>query len=527
MRSPVNFPLSSSSVHVSVSFSPAYPANPANPSGTQLNSSVSKVKTQKSAPIQRSSSTRNLFDFAFTALTVPDLFTGGYSTFSPDTGMKAGGPGSQCVSPISAGPGGSPSISVLRDVTTDLTGVRCIPSTAPSASSRDKEDALVSVMVHTESLILALCFPSGRAKRPTSHFSFRKASVQANEVEVMYCDSVNSKSHLLSVDMTHWTNEGSGLSADTDSQDDLIREDGSTSGYSGPSPHRSLLAVLTHESLPTNRDNLSCALGNATYVLTQPHSIVAGVDSLGHIRMGLIPHSSLLLSATHELSTNLNRKPLCGTNAQMSAQCNSGTSKALALSSHRTTHSSSSSAPCSYTLAIGTTSVMMKVLSVVIVASPSTPSPVFHLSFLYKINTLFVPAFLLSLHLQPMTGADDNSPNMLVIGLKGDIGFLSGRKAVSQCDKSQSTLPTSIRQIIAHQEDDNHAVQSSGNTNFLSLHSALHSLSPCPPLLSHLNTPSSALHVAACSSARLTAVLQKGQLQLLHADSGLQVTSHP
>ena len=442
--------------------------------------------------------------------------------------MKAGGPGSQCVSPIYAGPDGSPSISVLRNVTSDLTGVRCFPSTAPSGLSRDKQDVVVSVMVHTESLILALSFPSGRAKRPTSHFSFGKASVQASEVEVMYCDSVSSKSHLLSVDMTHWTNEGSATSTDTDRQDGLIRDDGSSSAFTGPgpSPHRSQLAVHFHESLPTNRDNLSCALGNATSVLTQPHSIVAGVDSLGHIRMGLIPHSSLLISGADKLSINLKRKTLCGTNAQMSAQCNSGTSKTLALSNHRTTHSSSSSAPCSYTLAIGTTSVMIRVLSVVIVASPCAPSPVFHLSFLYKINTLFVPAFLLSLHLRPVTGADDNSPNMLVIGLKGDIGFLSGSKAVSQCDKSQSIQPTSILQIISHQEDDNHAVQSSGNTNFLSLHSALHSLSPCPPLLNHLNTPSSALHIAACSSARLTAVLQKGQLQLLHADSGLQVTSH-
>ena len=383
-------------------------------------------------------------------------------------------------------------------------------------------------MVHTESLILALSFPSGRSKRPTSHFSFRKASVQATEVEVMYCDSVNSKSHLLSVDMTHWTNEGSATSTDTDGQDELIRDDGSSSGYTGPgpTPHRSQLAVHSHESLPTNIDNLSCALGNATSVLTQPHSIVAGVDSLGHIRMGLIPHSSLLISGADEFSINLKRKPLCGTNAQMSAQCNSGTSKTLALSSHRTTHSSSSSASCSYTLVIGTTSVMVKVLSAVIVASPTAPSPVFHLSFLYKINTLFVPAFLLSLHLQPMTGADDNSPNMLVISLKGDMGFLSGRKTVSQCDKSQSILPTSIRQAIAHQEDDNHTVQSCGNTTFFSLHSALHSLSPCPPLLSHINSPSSAMHIAACSSARLTAVLQKGQLQLLHADSGLQVISH-
>lgn len=511
VRSTVDIPLSSSlsSVHFPVPFNPV--TSPATPQ----NSTSSKGKTQKSSTLQ---GTRNLFDLAFTALTVPDLFTGGYSTF--EAGASRGDPGSQCVSPMYVAVEGSPRVSVLRNVTSDLTGMRCIPSSAPSPapSTKDEDDMPVSVMVHTESVILALTFPSGRAKRTMSQRTFFKPVVQVTELETVYCDSVHSKSHFLSVDVTHWTDEGTATGSDTGLQGDFSAGGGSGSGYAGPASKTSL-AVHSHP-----HDSTSTAEGNGTYVLTQPHSVVAGVDSLGHLRMGVIPHTALLICRPEEGSNSMRGAPLCGVNAQMPAQCNSGTFRTLALSSQFSAHSSSN-APCTHTLVMGSTSVMVNVFSVVIVATPSTPSLAFHLSLLYRVNALFVPAYLLSLHLQPITVADDSNPNVLVIGTKGDIGFLSGKKSFTQCNTSQSFSNTGMSQIMADQSVDNHANQSSRNSTFLSLHSALLPLNHSPPLLSTANTPSSALHIATCSAARVIAVLQKGHMQLMHADSGLQVTS--
>jgi hypothetical protein len=421
---------------------------------------------------------------------------------------------------------GSPRVSVLRNVTGDLTGMRCIPSTAssPAPSSKDEDDMPVSVMVHTESLILALAFPSGRTKRAMSHRTFFKPSVQVTELEAVYCDSAHSKSHFLSVDVTHWTDERATAGSDTGLQGHFSAGGGSSSEYAGPAS-KTTLAVHSHphESTPTARADVLSAVGNGTYALTQPHSVVASVDSLGHLRMGVIPHTALLISRPEDHTDSMRMTPLCGVTAQMPAQCNSGTFRTLALSSRFSAHSSSS-APCTHTLVMGSTSVMVNVFSVVIVATPSTPSPAFHLSLLYRVNALFVPGYLLSLHLQPITVADDYNPNVLVIGTKGDIGFLSGRKSVTQCNTSQSLLNTGMSQIMADQSVDKHADQSSRNSSFLSLHSALLPLHHSPPLLSTSNTPSSALIIATCSAARVIAVLQKGHMQLMHADSGLQVT---
>jgi hypothetical protein len=516
--STVDIPLSSSfsSLHSPVPFNPV--TSPATPH----NSTSSKGKTQKSSTLQ---GTRNLFDLAFTALTVPDLFTGGYSTF--EAGASRGDPGSQCVSPMYVAVEGSPRVSVLRNVTSDLTGMRCIPSTAssPFSSSKDEDDMPKSAMVHTESLILALTFPSGRSKRAMSQRTFFKPAVQVTELEAVYCDSVHSKSHFLSVDVTHWMDEGATAGSDIGLQGDLSADGGSSSEYAGPA-YKNSLAVHSHprDSTSTARENVLSAKGNGTYVLTQPHSVVAGVDSLGHLRMGVIPHSALLISRPEEGSNSMRMTPLCGVNAQMPAQCNSGTFRTLALSTRSAAHSSSS-APCTHNLVMGSTSVMVNVFSVVIVATPSTPSPAFHLSLLYRVNALFVPAYLLSLNLQPITETDDNNPNVLVIGTKGDVGFLSGKKSVTQCNTSQSFSNTGMSQIMADQSTDNYANQSYRNSTFLSLHSALLPLHHSPPLLSTANTPSSALYIATCSAARVIAVLQKGTMQLLHADSGLQVTS--
>ena len=170
---------------------------------------------------------------------------------------------------------GSPRVSVLRNVTSDLTGMRCIPSSAPS--TKDEDDMPVSVMVHTVSVILALTFPSGRSKRAMSQRTFFKPAVEVTELEAVYCDSVHSKSHFLSVDVTHWTDEGATTGSDTGLQGDLSAGGGSSSGYARPASTASL-AVHSHPHDSTSTE------GNGTYVLTQPHSVVAGVDSLGHLR---------------------------------------------------------------------------------------------------------------------------------------------------------------------------------------------------------------------------------------------------
>lgn len=287
-------------------------------------------------------------------------------------------------------------------------------------------------------------------------------------------------------------------------------------------------------------------------IVTRPHSTVAGVDSLGNVSMALIPHSSLLTP---------NRPgpvPFKGSYAKIPTISSSGTFRTLMLSSRAGVTGPGSVSPSSLSLALGCASVAVKVFSVTVVESISSP-PAFHLSMLYKVSTGFIPAYLLSLPLLPWNGDIDGdkdggevrdrlkekergrndhvhwTPDILAISAEGDMAHLSAHTATH----SPAPLPLFATQSTSiHPKEKNppvptphHRLQTQTQTQTLepecvTIRSAMSPLGPSPPLLDALDIHPYSDHVglATCSQARLTATLHRGKLQLMHSDSGIQVT---
>lgn len=291
--------------------------------------------------------------------------------------------------------------------------------------------------------------------------------------------------------------------------------------------------------------------------VTRPHSTVAGVDSLGNVTMALIPHSSLLTP---------NRPgpvPFRGAYAKIPTTSNSGTFRTLMLSSRSGVQGPGSASPPSLCLALGCASVVVKVFSVTVVESPSAP-PAFHLSLLYKANTGFMPAYLLSLPLLPWNGGVDGgrgggeesvhgrdrerqrqrekqkererddpvhwTPDILAVSAEGDMAYLYAHTA--QHSPAPLPLPLFAAQSISTNTKERnppvptpHLQTQTVEPECVTIRSGMSPLGPSPPLLGQQDTYaySDPVGMATCSEARLTATLHRGKLQLMHSDSGIQV----
>jgi hypothetical protein len=156
-----------------------------------------------------------VYDFAFTALTVGDIFTGGYSTPTSEpgprtqkgTGLGMGwlGGGKNLNFPVNdrereserererESRGCSPGVGVLRGVTSDLTGLRSIPATtssttsSPTSSPSARKDA-VSIVVCAGSLMIALSFPAVRVGHGTADPRFQHRPLTVTELQAVYMD---------------------------------------------------------------------------------------------------------------------------------------------------------------------------------------------------------------------------------------------------------------------------------------------------------------------------------------------------
>jgi hypothetical protein len=181
------------------------------------------VRTSKAKyvppPLQSASGSgsKRVYDFAFTALTVGDIFTGGYSTPTSEpgprtqkgTGLGMGwlGGGKNLNFPVTdreresererererESRGCSPGVGVLREVTSDLTGLRSIPATtssttsSPTSSPAARKDA-VSIVVCAGSLMIALSFPAVRAGHGTADTRFQHRPLTVTELQAVYMD---------------------------------------------------------------------------------------------------------------------------------------------------------------------------------------------------------------------------------------------------------------------------------------------------------------------------------------------------
>ena len=476
-------------------------------------------------------SSRATFDIAFTALCVSDLFTGGYCPFiSADSSEGVTGSGLQTR-------GSRPSVSVLRGAVSNLRGMRCLPSSSsvstvpitapqglvhPGAAERGGEEEVaecrraISVVVWGGSQLLALTFQVNRVNNGTLSY--------ATEVDAIFRDNIGAKGPILSVDMVHY-------SVFQVADNDSIKLDTSISQINPQSSYTHSTALAVHLNVPiTPTEDRSSDYGPAASgpTLFQSHTTLAAVDSLGNVKMGLIPHAALVLRK--EGANRVSPSPLLGSYVKIPASNASGTFRTLALSSRapqdrRDLSSLSFPSPCpSYCLALGSASVIVKVFSVSIVDSSTSSSPSFHLALLYRVNTLFVPDYLFSMPLLTTEVEDGNllsgnmnssrnwTPDLLVVGCQGDIGFLP---ASTYSSTALEPVPFS-----------NTAVCKNGvvlpSIDCLTLRSALSPLGPCPRLLDS-PLPGTAPSIVSCPAARLTAVLSKGKLQLLMSDNGVQL----
>lgn len=481
---------------------------------------------------KQSVSSRAIFDIAFTALCVSDLFTGGYCSFkSSDSSEAMTGAGHETR-------GSRPSVSVLRGVVSNLRGMRCLPSSsslppvpvtlpqslvhmhATDRRVREVEGEgecprAISVVVWGGSQLLALTFPVNRVDNGTLAY--------ATEVDAIFRDDVGAKGPILSVDMVHYS-----VSQATDN--DSIALDTSISQIDPQSfyTHTSSLAVHVNASiLPTGNNSLADGTAASGSTLFQSHTTLGAVDSLGNVKMGLIPHTALVLRK--EGTNRVGPSPLLGSYVKIPVSNASGTFRSLALSSRaphdqRDISASASSfpSPCpSYCLALGSASVIVKVFSVSIVDSSTSSSPSFHLALLYRVNTLFVPDYLFSMPLLTPEAEDGGllsnssghwTPDLLVVGCQGDIAYLPASTYSSTAVEPVSSSNTAVCKSVAVLP----------SVDCLTLRSALSPLGPCPRLLDS-PLPGTALNIASCPAARLTAVLFKGKLQLLVSDSGVQL----
>jgi hypothetical protein len=135
------------------------------------------------------SGTRRAYDFAFTALTVGDIFTGGYSAPTsepgprPQTGERESERDSR---------GSSPGVGVLRGVASDLTGLRTFPNTTSSTTSATTSssascEGAASVVVCAGALMIALSFPAVRVVHGTVDPGFHRP-LTVTELQAVYMD---------------------------------------------------------------------------------------------------------------------------------------------------------------------------------------------------------------------------------------------------------------------------------------------------------------------------------------------------
>ena len=502
--------------------------------------------------------TRSRFDVAFTALCVSDLLTGGYCPLPSDP-SKQGASESRTGRVTGAGAGGSgsrPSVSVLRGVDGDLRGMRCIPSTtAPQSSAyldaegkaeggdEDEEGELelelegkcprgISIVIWGGSQLLSLTFPLNRVNSNQLVNNSRVACA-ISEVDVIFIDDVGAKGPILSVDMVHYS-----VSEIANDESTSTTPDTSLSRIVPQPLHSHATSLAVHSNVPIPSmgiEHSAVATATSGSTLYQSHTTLAAVDSLGNVKMCLIPHSALALRDGG--ARRVGPSPLLSSYAKIPSANTSGTFRTLALSSRapqdRRDLSSSSSSMCpSYCLALGSASVIVKVFSVSVVDSSTysssslSSSPSFHLALLYRVNTFFVPDYLFSIPLLPpesdvddgiiLSDAENSSghwtPDLLVVGTKGDLGFLPSSKYSSLAtDPIPSSITAVVKSSAAHP-----------SVECLTLRSALSPLGPCPRLLDN-PPPRSLVNVVSCSTARLTAILYKGKLQLLASDSGVQL----
>ena len=263
------------------------------------------------------------------------------------------------------------------------------------------------------------------------------------------------------------------------------------------------------------------AEGNLTVsgsTVTRPHSTVAAVDSLGNVTLALIPHSAMI--------STLNRPgpvPFRGAYAKIPPGSNSGTFRTLMLSSRAGVQTGPVPSPPSLCLALGCASVMVKVFAVTVVDSLTPAPPAFHLSLLYKVNTGFIPSYLLSLPLLPWIESLDGAmetdretdrgregeredsvrwtPDILAVSTEGDMAYVSAHTA----PHSPASLPlfatlSSTSTHLKGKKSDTGPLSKTQNQNqtqtqtqtlkpeCITIRSAMSPLGPSPPYWSRICT---------------------------------------
>ena len=495
------------------------------PTPTTSSSSSSARKDGRTPSVAYHGS-RRVFDLALTSLAAEDLFKGGYGPSHPHPHSPQSIDASKNkTSSSSSRVVVYPVVSVYRGLSNDLTGLKGIPSSpsfTPSDASSNTEAPVVSALIWAGPVMMALTFPSGGTNRADLRGELGDGCVAVHAVEAVYLDSAVSKGSYLSVDMVHYSVDESDAVGEC--------ERGSPRSTSSHS-HSSSLAVHANPMglPPTGQRHTKDS------TVARSHSTLAAVDSLGNVNMALMPHSSLHFHSAEGVREDSGLGPRTlsfpGSYVRFSSANNSGTFRTLSLS----IRSPSSHSDCpSYCLTLASPCIFVKVFSVTVVEGDSVgKAPAFYLSLLYKVNTSIPPSYLLSLPLMPRTGSASGSthwtPDVLAVTKKGDMGFLTAGTSDTNSPPilaAASTSTCTASQLHVQNLDP----------EFLWLRSALSPLCASPSLLEQSASRSqvrtrphsshstlSSLSMVTCHEARLTAILCRGKLQLIHANSGVQV----
>ena len=500
------------------------------PTPTTSSSSSSARKDGRTPSVAYHGS-RRVFDLALTSLAAEDLFKGGYGPSHPHPHSPQSIDASKNKTSSSSSSSSSsrvvvyPVVSVYRGLSNDLTGLKGIPSSpsfTPSDASSNTEAPVVSALIWAGPVMMALTFPSGGTNRADLRGELGDGCVAVHAVEAVYLDSAVSKGSYLSVDMVHYSVDESDAVGEC--------ERGSPRSTSSHSHSSSLAVHANPMGLPPKGQRHT-----KDSTVARSHSTLAAVDSLGNVNMAIIPHSALHLHSAEGVREDSGLGPRTlsfpGSYVRFSSANNSGTFRTLSLS----IRSPSSHSDCpSYCLTLASPCIFVKVFSVTVVEGDSVgKAPAFYLSLLYKVNTSFPPSYLLSLPLMPRTGSASGSthwtPDVLVVTKKGDMGFLTAGTSDTNSPPilaAASTSTCTAGQLRVQNLDP----------EFLWLRSALSPLCASPSLLEQSASRSqvrtrphsshstlSSLSMVTCHEARLTAILCRGKLQLIHANSGVQV----
>ena len=377
------------------------------------------------------------YDFLMTALTVTDIFSGG---FAPPATTTAAAP------PMHS----QPTVSVFRDSPYDLLGARCVPM-SDLVGSEDHDNTVAQVF-WAGSQLSVVSFPARTKYVPPPSAAAPSVTFSSDTNTGAGVDSTSVYSAMYGNDEGKDETQApvtappvTALSAPIVFTPvvPLFADD---IGVRGPFLGVDLSTLdhgdhaMPNTEGPTNDSEASLSADavapSTSSTMKSMYTTIASLDSFGNVKVGLVPHQALLVrpktsakSSSSSRSSHRNSYggkssavaavsssagatlPLRAAYARMPAGCNAvGTLRTIALIGRPaltttiggTSQQASAPSP-SFCLALGSsTSVTLRVFSLTLALEPAATGNLrCHLTLLYKTSSAFVPDYILPLPLLP------------------------------------------------------------------------------------------------------------------------------